>query len=455
MTQDLFDDLPDLRTRWLTYLSPHRLGAGEGVHTPDRSAFQQDYDRVVFTSAFRRLKDKTQVFPLAQSDYVRTRLTHSLEVSCVGRSLGAAVGRVIVERHALAPDVHASDFGAVVAAACLAHDIGNPPFGHAGEDAIREWFAGRPELLAPLSAWEQEDLLRYEGNAQGFRTLTRLQSPSNPGGLQLTAAILATFTKYPGTSLTAGRLNGRSAKKFGYFREEAPLFAELAQLVGLSPRLGPDGQPVAGAWHRHPLAFLVEAADDICYLVVDFEDGVKQGCLQLAEAEELLLALAGGPDKATRLPRISDPKQRIEYLRAKAIGHMVEAAATIFLAQEREIIAGRFDEPLLDVSELAPALQRVEEVSKERIYQARQVMEVMAAGFEVIGGLLDAFVTAVVTPTGARHRTLRTLLPPEYLLPEGATPYQRLLRVADYVAGMTDSFAVSLYRRIKGIDLPG
>ena len=185
------------RKTWEKLLSSERLGAGKAPGTAERTAFQQDYDRIVFTSAFRRLKDKTQVFPLSKSDYVRTRLTHSLEASCVGRSLGAVVGREIIARHGL-KDVESGDFGAIVAAACLAHDIGNPPFGHAGEDAIREWFrtSGLLERHDFTSA-QRGDFERYEGNAQGFRIVSRLQSPANPGGLQLTSAVLATFTKYP------------------------------------------------------------------------------------------------------------------------------------------------------------------------------------------------------------------------------------------------------------------
>jgi dGTPase len=217
----------NVQERWLKLLSPERLGAAaEHVagHSPDRSRFQQDYDRIVFTSALRRLKDKTQVFPLAQSDYVRTRLTHSLEASCVGRSLGSMVGRAIVDRHGLAPEVHPSDFGAVVAAACLAHDIGNPPFGHAGEDAMRAWFASHSAYLAGLNPDQRADLLNYEGNAQGFRILTHLQNPTNPGGLQLTCAVLATFAKYPRRSHLAEPLAGKSARKFGYFQAEAGLF---------------------------------------------------------------------------------------------------------------------------------------------------------------------------------------------------------------------------------------
>lgn len=437
--------------RWLKLLSPERLGApAEHVagHSPDRSRFQQDYDRIVFTSALRRLKDKTQVFPLAQSDYVRTRLTHSLEASCVGRSLGAMVGRAIVDRHGLAPEVHPSDFGAVVAAACLAHDIGNPPFGHAGEDAMRAWFATHEAYLQGLNAQQQADLLNYEGNAQGFRILTHLQNPTNPGGLQLTCAVLATFAKYPRGAYLAEPLPGKSARKFGYFAAEAELFAQVADTVGLIPR-------APGAWFRHPLTFLVEAADDTCYLVVDIEDGVQQGCVTAEQAESLLLDLAGGPASATRLKHLHDSKRRIEYLRARAIGRLVDEAARIFLENEAAILDGSFDQALFDVSPVSASLQKVRQVAEEQIYNARQVMEVMAAGYEVISGLLDGYVIGACDPANSRYRVWRNLLPADFDQTAGEGNYLRLLQVADIVAGMTDSYAVSAYRRLKGIELPG
>lgn len=441
-----------MQARWLKLLSPDRLGARDADslagHSPDRSRFQQDYDRIVFTSAFRRLKDKTQVFPLAQSDYVRTRLTHSLEASCVGRSLGSMVGRAIVDRHDLAPEVHPSDFGAVVAAACLAHDIGNPPFGHAGEDAMRAWFAGHGAYLAVLDTDQRADLLNYEGNAQGFRILTHLQNPSNPGGLQLTCAVLATFAKYPRSSHLESPLSGKSARKFGYFAAEAELFAEVAQSVGLIPR-------ASGAWFRHPLTFLVEAADDTCYLIVDIEDGVQQGCVAPEQAEALLLDLAGGPSAAGKLKYLSDSKRRIEYLRARAIGRLVDEAARVFLENESAILDGSFDQALFDVSPVGESLNAVRRVAEDQIYNSRQVMEVMAAGYEVISGLLDGYVAGASGSQSSRNRVWRNLLPADFDETAGDSNYLRLLQVADKVAGMTDSYAVSAYRRLKGIELPG
>lgn len=444
----------NLKDRWQELLSAERLGAGSAPSAPERTAFQQDYDRIVFTSAFRRMKDKTQVFPLSKSDYVRTRLTHSLETSCVGRSLGAVVGREISARHGL--DLDAADFGAIVAAACLAHDIGNPPFGHAGEDAIREWFKHSGLLdKHPLTPAQRADLARYEGNAQGFRIVTRLQSPANPG-LQLTSAVLATFTKYPRPSHLDVELSGKSGKKFGYFQQDAEAFRRVAAATGMVERV--PGQ----AWYRHPLAFLVEVADDTCYLIVDLEDAARLGFVSYADAEQLLCDLAGGTLNAARLERLGDPKERLEYLRAKAIGRLIDSAATVFLENEAAILEGRFDGELLAEVPGLEALQAVERVARDKIYVARPALEIETAGFEVLGGLLALFTNAVEAGAGCapwttRERMLLKLLPSQFLGHDGqpdADPYVRLLKVADFVAGMTDSYAVDLYRRLKGIELP-
>ena len=444
------------RKIWEKLLSSERLGAGKAPGTAERTAFQQDYDRIVFTSAFRRMKDKTQVFPLSKSDYVRTRLTHSLEASCVGRSLGAVVGREIIARHGL-HHVESGDFGAIVAAACLAHDIGNPPFGHAGEDAIREWFrnSGLLERHAFTPA-QRADFERYEGNAQGFRIVSRLQSPANPGGLQLTSAVLATFTKYPRPSQLDSDLDGKSGKKFGYFQHDADAFRRVAEATGLVERLP------GTAWRRHPLAFLVEVADDTCYLIVDLEDAARLGFVSYKDAETLLADVAGNTVSGGRLQGLHDPKERLEYLRAKAIGRMLESAARVFLENEAAILDGSFDDELLDHSSLAIPLQAVLKVAKESIYVARPALEIETAGFEVLGGLLSLFVNAVEAGAGhgrmtTRERMLLKLLPNQFLGHGGQPdpdPYVRLLQVADFVAGMTDSYAVDLYRKLNGIDLP-
>jgi dGTPase len=446
----------DANERWQRLLSPERSGVSRQPQGLERTPFQQDFDRIVFTSAFRRLKDKTQVFPLSRSDYVRTRLTHSLEASCAGRSLGALVGREIILRHGL-KNVESADFGAIVAAACLSHDIGNPPFGHAGEDAIREWFKGSGYLERyPFTEAQRADFALYEGNAQGFRILTRLQSPANPG-LQLTHAVLATFAKYPCASWLPERENPAQHKKFGFFQEDRATFAEVAEATGLLAEVP------GHAWYRHPLAYLVEVADDACYLIVDLEDASRLNFVPADQAESLLAALAGGHAGEGKLARMSDAKERIEYLRAKAIGNLLEIAATVFLDHERDILAGRFSGDLLSASPAAKALQKVREVAYECIYVARPALEIETAGFEVLGGLLSLFINAVEAGVEAqamttRERMLLRLLPAQFLGADKKPhpdPYCRFLRVTDFIAGMTDSYAVDLYRKLKGIDLPG
>ena len=444
------------RKIWEKLLSSERLGAGKAPGTAERTAFQQDYDRIVFTSAFRRMKDKTQVFPLSKSDYVRTRLTHSLEASCVGRSLGAVVGREIIARHGL-QHVESGDFGAIVAAACLAHDIGNPPFGHAGEDAIREWFRTSGLLERHAFTPEQKaDFERYEGNAQGFRIVSRLQSPANPGGLQLTSAVLATFTKYPRPSHLEQPLEGKSGKKFGFFQQDMENFRRVAKSTGLVERIP------GTAWRRHPLAFLVEVADDTCYLIVDLEDAARLGFVPYKDAECLLADLAGDTVSGRRLDRLHDPKERLEYLRAKAIGRLLESAAAVFLENEDGILSGEFDDELLENSPIAHPLQAILKLAKDTIYTARPALEIETAGFEVLGALLELFTNAVEAKAGharltTRERMLLKLLPTQFLGHGGepdADPYVRLLQVADFVAGMTDSYAVDMYRKLKGFALP-
>ena len=450
--------------QWETLLSPARLGkSGSEPLDALRSPFQRDYDRIVFSSAFRRLQDKTQVFPLAGSDYVRTRLTHSLEAGCVGRSLGARIGGDIVRSRKL-ENIHPSHFGDIVAAACLAHDIGNPPFGHSGEDAIRHWFATSEvaRRIAPsLSPAERADFEQFEGNAQGFRILTRLQMPDNEGGLQLTCATLGAFAKYPLASHPP-RLPGdcrASAKKFSFFHAEAGRFAEVAERTGLIAR--PDG-----GWCRHPLAFVVEAADDICYRLVDFEDGVRLGLIGYEEASEAFAGVIGSRKYLQSAADMQGAQEGIEFLRAMAIGKVIEQAAAVFAAHEEEILAGVFEDSLIQHTAASEPLRKIVERSRKRLYANPRGVEIEAAGFEVIGGLLDLFVQAVearaAQERGAkmppRWKNLLQIIPEAFIGP-GAIPapdaYTRLLRMTDYVSGMTDSFAVSLYKKLRGISLAG
>jgi dGTPase len=449
---------------WEQLLSRKRLGSKDKPSAiMARTDFQRDFDRIVFSSAFRRMQDKTQIFPLSKVDYVRTRLTHSLESSSVGRSLGTLVGEQIIARHGLRT-TEASDFGDICAAACLSHDIGNPPFGHSGEDAIRHWSEnaayGR-RRVGVLKGSQREDFLNFEGNAQGFRVLTRLQNRDNQGGLQLTCATLAAFTKYPRESCIGnGRYTGVSTKKQGFTAQDLPHFTEVAETVGLLRR-----DPVMAIWCRHPLAFLVEAADDICYRVIDIEDGFRLGHLSFHEALELFYPILSDRDnQQSRVARISGEKEKIEYLRAKVISEAIHQILSCFLDNEAEIIAGRFDEPLMNHIDKRDEMERLIEVATDKIYCAPEVVEIETAGFQVISELLERFIQ--ILDDIAEHRMAASprsqmmvrLIPVQFIGPNRQPTqdsYTRLLKLTDFVSGMTDSYAVSLYKKVTGISLPG
>ncbi|WP_162051399.1 dGTP triphosphohydrolase [Pontibacter pamirensis] len=449
-------------TTWDKLISKKRFETTDPKYSTDESVrgeFQRDYDRIVFSSAFRRLQNKTQVMPMPESDFVHTRLTHSLEASVVGRSLGRIVGKSILERYPdLAQEKHIqeADFGDVVAAACLAHDIGNPPFGHSGEDAISAFFESETAqpYLATLTEAEKADLQRFEGNAAGFRVLTYTYPAhcSLPGGLSLTYTTLATFTKYPKESLPLVKnTRNTSEKKYGFFQTEKTWFNTIAQELGLLKK-GVDGEVF---YHRHPLAFLVEAADDICYRIIDFEDGLKLGLVPQEQGLDLLRQiLDDNPNRKSSLT-FYDWREEIGYLRARIIGKLIEETTTIFLQHEQEILQGAYDTPLINELSCKPVLDKIKDLSIRLIYQNRPVLEIEAAGFEVLGGLLDACVKAVFRPESKHHRKLAALIPSHYLeLPDTATDYQRIIHITDFVASLTDQAALGLYRKIKGIELP-
>ena len=450
--------------QWQQLLTRARLGSREPPRASSaRTDFQRDFDRVVFSSAFRRMQDKTQVFPLSKVDYVRTRLTHSLEASSIGRSLGTLVGERVKARHGLG-EFESADFGSIVAAACLAHDIGNPPFGHSGEDAIRHWahtgdYGAR--RVAMLTGSEREDFLSFEGNAQGFRIITRLQNPDNEGGLQLTCATLAAFTKYPRESWLGGsRYDGASAKKQGFTAADRGAFEAVAEEVGLIPR--PNHHAM---WCRHPLAFLVEAADDISYRVIDIEDGYRLGHFSYDEVLEMFWPLVAEPERQRpRLEHIRDPKNRVEFLRAKVINEVIREVVDCFMDNEADILAGRFDAPLLAELPIRERLDALIDNARQRIYCAPEVVSIQAAGFQVVSDLLDRFTQVVddvaqrAERASPRSRMLIRLVPEQFVGPGGVPlddPYQRLLLLTDFVSGMTDSYAVSLYKKVTGISLPG
>lgn len=448
---------------WEQLLNSNRIGIDElhSQKSDGRSQFQKDFDRIVFSPAFRRLQDKTQVFPLPESDFVHTRLTHSLEVSVVGRSLGNLVGERILERDKKLKNSYTKfHFGEIVAAACLAHDIGNPPFGHSGEDAIAEYFKngkGKEFKQQVNDDKKWNDLIKYEGNAQGFRILTTLQNPDVRGGLRLTYATLGAFTKYPRESYTGEGFDDLTEKKvykkFGFFQVEKDLFSEVAEATGLVRRKGNKDY----WWSRHPVAFLVEAADDICYRIMDLEDGFRLGLISFSETEGLLMPLVNKEDIQDYMGR--DEKERIGYLRAKAISELVNELADLFIEEEESILSGKLEEDLLSMIPRKEFLKTITSVSVNKIYRTRSVVEREVAGYEVLGGLLETFISAYNEAyegnLSPKNRAIINLLPNRITNSTPDDLYLRLMRVIDFVSGMTDSFAVSLFRKIRGISLPG
>lgn len=432
-----------MNATWMRLLSARQLGRKAPSGAPYRTAHQRDFDRIVFSTAFRRLADKTQVFPLPDNDLVHSRLTHSLEVSCVGRSLGTMVGGELIARHAL-PELSPRDFGDIVAAACLAHDIGNPPFGHAGEDAIGSWFAERPDITASLTERERWDLEKFEGNAQGFRILTRLQMPANYGGLQLTCATLGAFTKYPRQAGPRLEAAGVAGKKHGFFQTERALFTEVAEETGVPSR----GEL---AWGRHPLACLVEAADDICYAILDIEDGYRLGHVGYAEVFPRLEPIAARDDTYRR-PSDDEPKEAIAYLRAKSINQLAQEVRAAFLDLESEILGPGLKEPLSTVIGAGELLEDVVGFSRSRCYRAQEVVEIELAGYGVLQTLLSELVPAVLSTSPTKKQT--KLLDAIHRHPaEDLGAYERLLLVTDYLSGMTDSYAVAFFKKLLGTSL--
>ncbi|WP_055435998.1 deoxyguanosinetriphosphate triphosphohydrolase [Lacinutrix algicola] len=420
-----------------------------------RLGFEVDYDRIIFSSEFRSLQDKTQVIPLSKTDFVHTRLTHSLEVSVVGRSLGRRVGQKILEKHPHLQSTHgyqAHDFGAIVAAAALAHDIGNPPFGHSGEKAIGEFFkSGKgKEHKERLSEKEYQDLCDFEGNANGFKIVTQSRI-GREGGLRLSYATLGAFTKYPKESLPKKPTKHIADKKYGFFQNEKEAFIDVAKELGLEKRSEKDI-----SYARHPLAFLVEAADDICYTIIDFEDGINLGLIPEAFALEYLINLVRDKIKTEKYHTLSNTEDRISYLRALAIGALIEEAIDMFMKNEEAILAGTFSEGLLDKSKYEAQIDDIIKLSVEKIYQSTEVVDKEIAGYGVLSTLLETYTSAVnncFDDTASNYDKLILKGLPKTINTDQESLYERLLSVCHYISLLSDSQAIIQYRKIKGFSI--
>ncbi|WP_308991656.1 dGTP triphosphohydrolase [Mariniflexile litorale] len=418
-----------------------------------RLGFEVDYDRVIFSSEFRSLQDKTQVIPLSETDFVHTRLTHSLEVSVVGRSLGRLVGKKLLEKHPHLQNVHGyqtNDFGAIVASAALAHDIGNPPFGHSGEKAIGEFFksgAGN-QYKSQLTEKEYQDLCDFEGNANGFKILTESRV-GRSGGLRLSYATLGAFTKYPKESLPKKPTTHIADKKYGFFQSEKKAYEDVANELGLLKRSDKHL-----SYARHPLAFLVEAADDICYTIIDFEDGINLGLIQEEFALEYLSKIIRHNIKPENYYALSSREDRIGYLRALAIGSLINETVDIFMNHEEAILNGDFDCALLDKSKYDAQIKDIIKISVENIYQSTEVIDKEIAGYGVINTLLNTYTNAVNnTFEGVASNYDKLILKglPKTIKANDTSLYNRLSSVCYHISLLSDSKAILEYKKIKGI----
>ena len=417
-----------------------------------RLGFEVDYDRIIFSAAFRSLQDKTQVSPLSKTDFVHNRLTHSLEVSVVGRSLGRLVGKQIIAKYPHLQEVHgyqANDFGAIVAAAALSHDIGNPPFGHSGEKAIGEYFktGNGLQYKDQLTEKQWQDLIDFEGNANGFSVLAASREGIE-GGLRISYATLGAFMKYPKESLPKKPTQKICDKKYGFFQQDKEFFAEVANDLGLiSNKSGNDI-----GFERHPLAYLVEAADDICYTIIDFEDGINLGWISEEYALEYLIKLVKNGIDTKKYNELLTKEDRISYLRALAIGSLINDAVAVFMENEKAILAGEFPFALMDKSQYKAQMNDIIQISIKNVYQSKEVIQKEVMGYKIINNLLDSFCTAYnkkENGTASNYDELLLKLLPERFQFQKENLYDRLLHICHFVSLLTDGKALELYKTIQ------
>lgn len=441
---------------WLKLITNERLGQEhKRLQRHDaRSEFKRDYDRLIYSAPFRRLQNKTQVFPLPGSVFVHNRLTHSLEVSSLGLSLGCDVCRCIKKKRPELCDTLFEEISTIVSTACLAHDMGNPPFGHSGEKAIQTYFTEGPgsSIRNMVSHDFWNDITHFEGNANAFRLLSHRFVGRRPGGYAMTYTTLASIVKYPFESALAGNHG-----KFGFFKFEKPSFEKIADEMGLI-RLSQLGEPVKYA--RHPLVYLVEAADDICYEIMDIEDSHKLRILTYDETRQLLLAFFDEPtrqkiEKRIEDENITDENERVVYMRACVIGCLEHECVDAFVRHEEEILAGTFIGSLIDNISERPheAYKRCEDVSYQKIYNSKIVVDVELSGYKIMETLMNVFIEAAVHPDLYYSRQLIRRVSSQYDI-HNKDLEERIMAVIDYISGMTDVYALDIYQKINGISLP-
>ena len=441
---------------WKQLISNKRFGQ-EHKHAErhdDRSEFKRDYDRLIFSSAFRRLQNKTQVFPLPGSIFVHNRLTHSLEVASVGMSIGNDISRRVIQKRPKLKDTLVEEIGTIVSAACLAHDLGNPPFGHSGEKAIQTFFSEGPgqKIKSMVSSEFWDDITHFEGNANAFRILTHRFKGRRQGGFVMTYSMLASIVKYPFASGLAGNHG-----KFGFFASETESYRKIADELGIFCKSAP-GEPLKYA--RHPLVYMVEAADDICYEIMDIEDSHKLKILSFAETEHLLLSFFDEDIQQKIRQRIideemTDENEKVVYMRASVIGKLENECVAAFLAHEEEILAGTFEGSLIDhISERQKkAYKECEKISYSKIYQSKPVLDIELSGYQIMATLMEVFIEAAVNPSRFYSKQLLRRVSSQYDI-ENENLEERIMAVIDYISGMTDIYALDIYQKINGISLP-
>ncbi|WP_313260862.1 deoxyguanosinetriphosphate triphosphohydrolase [Sphingobacterium sp.] len=442
---------------WKQLISPKRWGYESRANNDQfdaRSEFQRDYDRLIFSSPFRRLQNKTQVFPLPGAVFVHNRLTHSLEVASVGRSLGRLFYNMLKQEN---PNIDEEapflqEVGNIVSAACLSHDLGNPAFGHSGEAAISTFFTeGKGQKYKEMVSKEQwEDLIHFEGNANALRILTHAYNGKDPKGFALTYTSLASIVKYPCLAIDGHVKGSHHRKKYGFFDSEKASFEKIALELGLErDPSNPNG------YLRHPLVYLVEAADDICYNIIDLEDAHHLKILSYKEVEELLLPLCAGEDLRERLDSLADTASRVSLLRAKAINTLIWACAKVFVENQEQFLKGTFEKPLMDAldPEIVQHMKVISKISVARIYNAPTVVQIEIAGFKVMNALLEEFVPAYLKSNKSMFDKKLVAMIPEQFHTDKDDTYSKIRAVLDFVSGMTDVYAVELYRKIQGISI--
>ncbi len=459
---------------WASLYTTQRTGAPERKNTGAdlvRNSFQRDYDRIIFSSAFRRLQNKTQVFPLPGAIFVHNRLTHSLEVASVGRSLGKAVGEKIAAKYVDEgqefTEFYRHELASVIASACLAHDIGNPPFGHSGEDAIRAFFNGldgdmRSIIHDSLSDNQRKDFEYFEGNSNAFRVLTNSFNEPEPGGYKLTFSTLASLVKYPCASIEGfNKKTGLIAtKKSGFFDSEIGTYQQIAKALQIPAKEG-----YSHVYARHPFVYLTEAADDICYRVIDLEDAHRLHIISLETFMDMFLPFFEQEKEyyksreyvEKKLAKINDDNQKVQYIRARWIGLMIEKLSDLFMAHEAELLGGTLEKDLL---KCLPAgdralIDRINDFSVKKVYNYKAVVEIEIAGYNVIGGLLKEFIQAVLYPQHTKSGKLIKLVSSQFpVTQDRKNVYQDIQSLLDFIAGMTDLYAIDIYRKITGITIP-